>query len=406
MKRIMFVMLMVASVAAFAQKQQKPNINKALSAMRDKKMSEAKEIIDAATTYEKTMNDGKTWYYRGLIYSAIDTSSNESVRALDPNAFTVAMESFKKADQLGKKDSEYFTTDPNNPLPTTKTQQLEILSNYYLDKGIKQFQDTDDLEGSLASLEKTKTIFEGNLAKYPNDTLAYYVTGLVAQQAEKDDLAIASMNKYIEKGGKSKDAYLVLYQIANKKEDKTEALEVIRKAKAAIPSNPDFPKVEIGLLIDMGKEAEAKAGLEQQIEKEPDNKILHFYLGYINAKGGDHATARKNFQEAVRIDPTYYDAHFHLANTFLTDVDKVSKQLQATGNTPADSKKRSALVQQRVKESETAIPYLERVEKMKHPDKDSEIEVLQKLSLLYYYIADDKNVARVDKKLKALGVTD
>jgi hypothetical protein len=63
-------------------------------------------------------------------------------------------------------------------------------------------------------------------------------------------------------------------------------------------------------------------------------------------------------------------------------------------------------VQQRVKQSELAIPFLEKVEKMEHPDKDSEIEVLQKLSLLYYYVADDKNVARIDKKLKALGVTD
>jgi hypothetical protein len=134
--------------------------------------------------------------------------------------------------------------------------------------------------------------------------------------------------------------------------------------------------------------------------------VLHFYLGYINAKSGDNATARKNYEDAVRIDPQYYDAQFHLANTYLVDVDKVSKELQNTGNTPKDSKRRSELVQQRVKQSELAIPFLEKVEKMPHPDKDSEIEVLQKLSLLYYYVADDKNVARIDKKLKALGVTD
>jgi tetratricopeptide (TPR) repeat protein len=405
MKRVMFVMLMAASVAALAQKQQKPNINKALNAMRDGKLSEAKEIIDAATTYEKTMNDGNTWYYRGLIYSAIDTSSNASVQALQSDALAVAIESFKKADQLGKKDKEYFITDPSTGISTRPTQ-LEMLSNFYLDKAIKQFQDSDDLEGSLKTLEKSKMVFEQFLPKYANDTLAYYVTGLVAQQAEKEDLAVENMNKYLEKGGKSKDAYLVLYQIYNNKEDKTQALEVVRRAKAALPDNPDFPKVEIGLLIDMGKEAEAKAGLEEQLTKEPDNKILHFYLGYINAKRGDIPTARKNFEEAIRIDPAYYDAHFHLANTYLTDVDRVSKELQAAGNTAADSKKRSLLVQQRVKESEVAIPYLERVEKMKHPDKDSEIEVLQKLSLLYYYVADDKNVARIDKKLKSLGVTD
>jgi tetratricopeptide (TPR) repeat protein len=114
--------------------------------------------------------------------------------------------------------------------------------------------------------------------------------------------------------------------------------------------------------------------------------------------------ARKSFEEALRIDPAYFEAQFYLANTYLLAVDKTSKTLSATGNTPKDSKRRSELVQQRVKESEIALPYLEKAEKMKAPDKDTEIEVLQKLALLYYYTADDKNAARVAKKLKDLGV--
>jgi hypothetical protein len=82
-------MLILASAAAFAQKQSKPNINKALTALTDGKLQEAKEIIDAATTYEKTMNDGKTWYYRGLIYATLDTTSNEAFKALEPEPLKV-----------------------------------------------------------------------------------------------------------------------------------------------------------------------------------------------------------------------------------------------------------------------------------------------------------------------------
>lgn len=443
MKRIMFVMLMLASVAAFAQKPSKPNINKALTLMREGKLNEAKDMIDAATTYEKTMNDGKTWYYRGLIYAALDTTSNETFKALDPDPLKVSLDSFKKADQLGKKDNEYFVQDAATMMPTTKSQQLEILSNYYLDKGIKQFQDEGDYEASLKSLDKSKSIFEDNLKKYANDTLAYYVIGLVAQQADKNELAIENIRKYIDKGGKSKDAYLIMYQIYNNsenKEDKEKALAAIREGRKALPNNPDFPKVEIGLLIDMGKIAEAKTGLEQQIQREPDNKVLHFYLGYINSTLADKEkskadsirnavprldakaqarvdeafakvtpyleTSRKNFNEAIRLDPAYFEAYFHLANTYLIQIDKTSKDLSATGNTPADSKRRSELVQRRVKESEEALTHLEKLQKMKAPDKDSEIDVLQKLSLLYYYTADDKKSAAVEKRLKELGVTD
>ena len=69
-----------------------------------------KRMIDLATTYEKTMNDGKTWYYRGLIYTSIDTTSNEAYKALAPDAFTTAMESFKKGDELNG-GKEHFIQD-------------------------------------------------------------------------------------------------------------------------------------------------------------------------------------------------------------------------------------------------------------------------------------------------------
>jgi tetratricopeptide (TPR) repeat protein len=408
MKRILFITLMLATITVVAQKQQKPNINKALKSMQDGNLAEAKEMIDAATTYEKTMNDGKTWYYRGLIYASIDTSSVEAVSAFKADALKVALESFKKSDELGKKGSEYFTQEPGGIVPVTKTQQLEGLANHYLDRGIKAFQDDQDNEKSLELLRKSKNVFEKQLEKYANDTLTYYVTALVAQQADSADLALENAQRYLEKGGKSKDVYVIMYQIYNSgpKEDKEKALQVLRDAKKAVPNNPDFPKLEIGMLIDMGKIEEAQTGLEQEIKKDPNNKILHFYLGYTYDKVGNIDGARKSFQEALRIDPQYFEAQMYLANTYLTAVDKTSKELQNTGNTAKDSKRRSELVQQRVKESETAIPYLEKAEGMKATDKDAEIEVLQKLSLLYYYTADDKNSARVDKKMKALGVED
>src|SRR5688500_7293740 len=185
MKRIIFLMLMLPAVA-FAQKQPKPNVNKALTLMQEGKLKEAKDMIDAATTYEKTMNDGKTWYYRGLIYATMDTTANEAIKSLDPEPFKVALESFAKADQLGKSNTEYFVNGANG-FPVTKPQQMEMLANYYLQKGISQFQDDNDYETSLKTLDKTLKVAENGLKTYPNDTLTYYVMGIAAQQADKLD---------------------------------------------------------------------------------------------------------------------------------------------------------------------------------------------------------------------------
>lgn len=403
MKRIIFLMLMLVNIAAFAQKQPKPNINKALKLMQEGKLNEAKDMIDAATTYEKTMNDGKTWYYRGLIYAAIDTTSNESFQALDPEPLKVALESFAKADQMAKPGSEYFITDGTSVIPITKSQQMEILANYYLDKGIKYFQDDADNEASLKSLGKTKTVFESAFKEkpYPNDTLTYYVTALVAQQADSLDLAIENANKYIEKGGKGKDAYLILYQIYNAgpKEDKEKALEVVRQAKKALPANPDFPKLEIGMLIDMNKIDEAKASLEAAIKEEPDNKILHFYLGYTNSRTENMEEAKKNFNEALRLDPNYFDAQYYLAQLYLIDANKIRDQIKSLGMSAADKKKAAELDKQLVEKFKVALPYWEKAEQLNPKD----IDVLERLRTIYYYLGDDAKEAAAAKKLKALG---
>ena len=148
----------------------------------------------------------------------------------------------------------------------------------------------------------------------PADTTAYFYAGFVANGLEQYDKAITNFQKYNELGGKSSDGYSIMINInSGPKENKEEALKLVREAKTKFPANQDFPKVEIGLLIDLKRIDEAKSGLENAIKKEPNNKILHFYLGYANATLNDVPEAKKNYEEALRIDPQYFEAQLYLA---------------------------------------------------------------------------------------------
>jgi tetratricopeptide (TPR) repeat protein len=327
MKRITILLLLVSVTAVYAQKTPKPNLNKALNSWKEGSLEEAKSIIDVATTYEKTMSDGKTWYYRGLIYASIDTTSNEAYHALDPNALDVAMESFKKGDELNT-GKEHFIQDAVG-LPITKSQQMEYLANTYLNKGADAYQE-EDLDAAMVSFEKAQKV-------RPTDTLAYFYAGFVSHALENYDKAITSFEKYIENGGKDKDAYLSIINIySTVKENKEEALKWVRKARPLYPTDPDLPKVEIGLLIDLKRIDEAKTGLEAAIKKEPDNKLLYFYLGYANSALDDFAGARKNYEEALRIDPNYFDAQFYLAKIMYKDAADIKAQMAGLGITAAD----------------------------------------------------------------------
>jgi tetratricopeptide (TPR) repeat protein len=391
MKRLVFLMLMVMAVAVSAQKKQKPNINKALKSLQEGQLAEAKEMIDAATTYEKTMGDGKTWYYRGLIYAAIDTTSSAAVKSLAEDPFKTAMESFAKADQMAKAGSEYFTTDANSVVPVTKTQQINQLANYYLNRGAALYQ-SDSLEDALVNFKKTQQVL-------PDDTIAYFYAGFVANAMEAYDTALENFKTYIEKGGKSSDAYsLMINTYSGPKNDKQKALEIAREAKEKFPDNSEFAKVEIGLLIELNKIEDAKKGLETAVAREPGNKTYQFYLGYVNSKLEKWEEAKKDFEAALKIDPSYFDAQYYLAQIYLIDAGKIQEQLKNLGISAADKKKAADLDKTLVEKYKIALPHWEKAEKLNPNDLD----VLDRLRTIYYYLGDDANEKRVAAKLKTL----
>jgi tetratricopeptide (TPR) repeat protein len=398
MKRTALLVLMLASVLVYGQ--EKPSTTKILKAYQQGKLDEAKTMSDAGTTFEKTMNDGKAWYYRGLIYAAIDTTKNAAYHSLDANAFKVAMEAFAKADQLGKPGTDYEFVYPNGTTKATKRSQLEIFANYYLDKSIKLLQDGEDYQASIDAGLKTTKLIEDQLKTYANDTLTYYVLGLAAQNAENYDLALESLNKFLARGGKGRDAYVIMYQIYHgPKEDQNKALEIVQEGLKKNPGNPDLSKLEIGLLIDMDRVAEAKGGLEAGIKREPDNKVFHFYLGYVNSKLENWDDAKKEFETALKLDPDYFDAQYHLAQVYFLDAYRVKRQMANLGITAADKKKKMELDQVLIGKYKTALPYWEKAEQM----NPNEIDVLDKLLNIYSDLGMDDKAARVEKKLKILG---
>jgi tetratricopeptide (TPR) repeat protein len=391
MKRFMMILLVLASAAVYAQKPVKPNLNKALASLNEGKHEEAKANIDAAITNEKLKDDGKTWYYRGLIYMAIDTTSKEEVNALAPDAFNTALEAFAEADKRAEPKKEYSIQDAAGNLQL-KTQQLQWWGNAHVNKGAKAYQ-AEDFEGAISNFEKATKI-------NPQDTLAYFYGGFAAQQAENYDKALENFQKYIDNGGKSSDAFTLMYNIyTGPKDNKEKALEVVRAARKKFPNNADYPKMEIGVLIDLDRIEEAKAGLETALKTEPNNKLLHFYLGYANYEMKDVAAAKKNYEDALKIDPKYFEAQLYLAKLMYADALAIKKEMSQMGISAADKKKRFELDKVLVEKLKIALPYWEKAEQINANDQ----EVLDGLYNIYSDLDMQDQVKRVETKYKELG---
>jgi tetratricopeptide (TPR) repeat protein len=387
MKRLILMGLVLIPGLLFAQKAPKPNINKALTSWKQGKLDEAKEMIDLCAVSEKTMNDGKTWYYKGLIYASLDTTSNEAFQKLSPNALEISAQAFVKAETLKKGNSEYYITDAMG-FPVIMTQQLEMLWGYYLEAGVEAYQ-YEDLEGAYTNFVKCTLI-------KPKDTTGYFYAALAAEMLEENESSYALLNDYFKVGGNSVDGYQSLYRYYMNKEAYDNALGVLDRAKAIYPNNRDLSKQEIDILIKTERIDQARTKLQDEIEVEPNNTVLHFALGMLNERVGEIETAKENYKQAIKVDGTNYDAAYNLAALFFNDAILVRNEMNKLGNTAADKKKAQELDKILVQKYKDTLPHWQRLEKM----KGDECIVLETLANIYYQLGMDKEERATNQKIK------
>lgn len=394
MKRnIILLLIMVISVVAYGQR--KPKVNKALKAVQNGELGEAKEIIDAAIEHKKTKDDAKTWYYRGLIYAALDTTSNASFQNLDQDPLRVSIEAFDKATALNEGKSELYITGPNG-FPQLKTQQIQTVWGYYLNKGVVAFQENDS-EEALRNFERCQIVL-------PKDTTCYFYAGLAAQNSQNFDKAAENYYKLInDLEHHDPDVYnSLIYIEANIRKNDENALELIRKAKNRWPNNPELAKTEINVLIRLDRLDEARAELENAIKNEPDNPDLYFSLGVMQDEVGNNEKAKEAYLKAVEVDPNHMNANFNLGVVYFNEAVQTFKERNSLGMSSAEVKKGRELEKKGEEQLRKALPYWQKVREV---DPSNRV-ALEQLRYIYIQLKENQKAQEIQNEMDKYGYTD
>ncbi|ELR73338.1 hypothetical protein C900_04190 [Fulvivirga imtechensis AK7] len=390
MKRII-LLLAACAIAGYSFGQKKPKINQAEKARSEGNLGEAKEIIDAAIEHEKTKDDGKTWYYRGLIYASLDTTTNPQYQNLAQDPLKIAMESFAKADELNKGNSDYYISDANG-LPLLKSQQLQTLWGHYLNKGVENYQ-AQKTNDAVKFFTKTQYVM-------PEDTTGFIYAGLAAQSGKDFKTAAENYYKLInDLDYHSPDIYnSLIYIEGTVNENPEKALGLIRQAKKQFPENLDFAKAEINALIQLDKVDEAKNELEAAIAKEPDNSNLYFTLGVMQEELGNKGEAKEAYKKAVDLDPKNFNATFNLAVINYNEAVELIKKKNNLGITAADLKKAKDMQVEINEKLKAALPYWEKILELEPQNRTA----LESLQYSYSQLKMNEKALEVTEKLEAL----
>ena len=374
-----FVTLLVAFACVVAMAQ-KPNINKAKTALNKGELVEAKTIIDQAIDHEKTKGKAKTWYYRGQIYATLDTANNE------PDALETAMEAFNKTLEIDSSQStisEFTVTGVENV-----DSKLQDYYAHYYNSALEKWQME---EFTLAADD-----FEKAFYIMPSDTNAIINAAFAATAAEEDERAKDNYLKSLDAGVKDKNVYLRLYNYAIEKEDLDNALSIISDAKKIYPNDLALQKFEINILIQQEKVDEAKAKLESAIEKESGNPDLHFSLGVIKEEQDDIEGANKSYLKAIEVDPNHYNSNFNIGVMIFNECTGLIKERNALSY--KEEKKYDDLTQQINQKLHHARPYWEKLYNLKSDDQT----ILETLSYIYVNLKMNDQAEKISTELDAV----
>lgn len=390
---LLIVFLMCTFQVSFAQ-EYKGSATKAANHLANNDLVKAKGEIDAAIKIEKAASKAKTWSTRGMIYKAIGLSE-EAPGSLE-NAQVVG-ESFKKVFDMEKPGS-FFYEESNN-----------ALTSYYaklINTGVDDYYNKGDFKTAIG-------FFENANAVKIVDSLALYLTATAALQIEDYDKSEKAYNALVENGYATKEIFQNLIFIARiKKEDNETAMEVIQKAKELYPDETIFVREEISILVTEDRLEEARAGMEKQLEQDPQNISYLVSLGIIYDNlatdaedAGNLEEAKKlemmaveKYKESVSVDPENYAANKNLASYYVSKANNDYKAATDDMDYRTYLKQGKKYEDQRSETYRNGLPYMEKAASI----RENDVLVLEELKQLYVTLKMNDKALEVQERIEAL----
>ena len=314
----------------------------------------AKENIEPTITHEKTMNDPKTWLYRGIIYynDARLPIDLDTLGKINMESAMTSFESLKKAKEIDAK--KRYETDID--------LYLQNLYNLFFSQGATSFNNKDY---ALAKSE-LKYAFSVQQLKGTFDTTAAFYVGLVSFMDKDADNTIDYMKKCDEVSFKDPRIYIYWNRALKMKGDTTAAIQVIQKARVKYPEELQILLEEAQIYLEKGENEKLKTSLLQAVKKDSNNANLWFLLGKTYDDDGEKVKAEEYYTKAIEANPDFFEAYYNIGAIYNN---KASELMKEANDLPLEeSAKYDKLILEANGYLEKAVPWLEKALKIKPDD--------------------------------------
>jgi hypothetical protein len=244
------------------------NLTKVKDAIAAKKYSEANAMIDAFIANPKYEKNVELYYLKAKLHS--DIAADAELEKATPNAWSIALDNFKKTAQM----------DANKFLTFNTLEGSEKLFNLYVapyNKAIKFF-DAKEYDKALPVFEQANKagqfIFESKLGLTELDTNLTLYTGFSALLSGKEDLAATYFTKLANNNIGAQgfdDVYKNLMNYHFGKNNIAEFNKIREQGAKLYPKEEYFTYDEVIFINDIKDEAEKLKRIEAKVAADPIN---------------------------------------------------------------------------------------------------------------------------------------
>ena len=423
-KTILFIAAISSVLICSAQKLQlteaateyKNNFSKAWMMQPDQLESnkfvllKAKKAIDESFAKQtespvlKLKDETKMYYYRGMIYldyimmASMDEGIMKELEAMEEEQLELAsFGSLKKCIEL----------DTKNQWKSDVNRRIESLRAMMFNAGAEMF--------NQKNYEAAYDAFDGSVKMYDvlskPDTLAMINAALAAENLNRFDEAFSYYKMCADNNyGKGAEMYQSMIRVLNspknENKDDQKILSVIEEGKNKFPNDFVLNVEEFNFWYNKGDNEKAQQALQNAIEADPTNKILHFNIGvtYDNLAKTEHEAknhekafeyiekAVTGYKSAIELDDKYVDAYYNLGALYVNE----SQEIQSIAN-DYDGEKYEQEMKRGQETMQKGVPYLEKVLTFTPNDKNT----LSVLKIIYANMDDMENYKRIKALLEA-----
>jgi hypothetical protein len=364
MRKIIFsAFMLVTGINVFAQ-----SLEDVQEKIAKGKYGEAQEKIDKLMSESKGQKNANAWYTKGIVYFNLSLDSSRTDKDYRGESYAA----FKK----------YYEMDPKN-ITGTLEQNARLFQLYdaYYNGGIRAFN-SKNYENSFANFRSALDVERYILGKgftYTGVTLPALDTGLIlnaAAAASKANMQDSAMNYYrqLAEAQITGEQYIEIYQLLidyyGKKNDVANRDKYLNLGKKLYPTNDYWYEVELGPLRENKPQLISK--YEELSKQNPSSYYLAYnyavelfnYLYAADKKPAEFAALnpkmRPAIQGAIKTNETSSDANLLMVRYLSEIIYGMEDSARAIkGTTPADVKRKQAIVARTNTAWDDLAPYAE-----------------------------------------------